>query len=485
MWSAPSCSDPRWPYGTSGEAAADRRFGRDVSNMTNIRSNDVSSADVLRSPSSQWQQAYGQEFRDARAAKGLAGWNASRLRPRTHDETPQRKQLPNGEYETPEKEELLLQARAISPREQRRSTTKPTSRLGTSPKMTPSHLPERPGTTGSARQERSRDLCTPKPTEKSSRSPRTASTAASGSQASPPSRESGHRELSTPQDRPPLIPAVRNPFRSDCHSVEDDETRNPESMWDISVIMEPLELRAFPPVEEITPSLRNALRFLAYNECPPPHWRVCAREGSPSTEEERALEAYLPAAHPTTRLTVVFDLDETLMHCQKKGIPEEQPDLSLHFTDSGTTGYVRFRPGAREVLEAINQLQVVDVVVFTASTQAYADAVLNVLDPGERLIQHRLYRQHCIHSSGAYFKDLRALGRPLSRIVLIDNSPVSLAMNPQNGIPIKSWLSDNADQELYHVLPFIQELVYRCDAVQQAIDQKYRLRDFLETLRST
>ena len=40
------------------------------------------------------------------------------------------------------------------------------------------------------------------------------------------------------------------------------------------VSMGPLSLRALPDVENIAPSLRNALRFLSYNSCPADDWRL-------------------------------------------------------------------------------------------------------------------------------------------------------------------------------------------------------------------
>jgi CTD small phosphatase-like protein 2 len=244
--------------------------------------------------------------------------------------------------------------------------------------------------------------------------------------------------------------------------------------------MAPLSLRALPDVENIAPSLRNALRFLTYNGCPSENWRAeAAADGNAS------LAPFLPEARPGTQLTLVLDLDETLMHCQKKGVPVEQPDMCLHFTDSGTTGYVRFRPYAVEMLEVISSWGLCEVVVFTASTQAYADAVLNVLDPAGTLVQHRLYRQHCVQAHGGYFKDLRALGRPLSRTLLVDNSPVSLAMNPSNGIPIKSWIASPHDTQLRDLLGLLHDLVYSGDAVQPVLEKRFQLPRFLETLRTT
>ncbi len=50
------------------------------------------------------------------------------------------------------------------------------------------------------------------------------------------------------------------------------------------------------------------------------------------------------------------------------------------------------------------------MVVFTASHKAYADVVLDYLDPTRQLIQYRMYRDHCIRTpDGIYVKDLRII----------------------------------------------------------------------------
>jgi CTD small phosphatase-like protein 2 len=271
------------------------------------------------------------------------------------------------------------------------------------------------------------------------------------------------REYSQPQVE------VRNPFWNELPEGADGDV---EEMWDCRIRMQPLSLATIPPVGEITPSLRNALRFLTLH---PP-------EDGPENGP------YLPTADASSRLTLVLDLDETLMHCEKTTDPkpDDTPDLVLHFTDSQTIGNVNFRPFAKEMLENIASWGgLCEVVVFTASTKAYADAVLNVLDPEKKLIQHRLYRTHCVEANGGYFKDLRTLGRNMDRTVLVDNSPVSLAMNPSNGIPIKSWLRNGSCTQLHHLLSLVKELVLSGAPVQPVLEERYNLPKFLESLWST
>jgi RNA polymerase II subunit A small phosphatase-like protein len=44
--------------------------------------------------------------------------------------------------------------------------------------------------------------------------------------------------------------------------------------------------------------------------------------------------------------------------------------------------------------------------------------------------------------------DLRRLGRNIKDVIIVDNSPVSFSLQPENAIPIKSWFDDSSDREL-------------------------------------
>ena len=83
-----------------------------------------------------------------------------------------------------------------------------------------------------------------------------------------------------------------------------------------------------------------------------------------------------------------------------------------------------------------------EIAVFTAGEQAYADAVLDYLDEGRQVIQHRLYRQHCVKAAeGMYVKDLRIIeDRNIKDVILVDNSIISFAFNIDNGVPISAFV---------------------------------------------
>jgi len=95
-------------------------------------------------------------------------------------------------------------------------------------------------------------------------------------------------------------------------------------------------------------------------------------------------------------------------------------------------------------------------VAFTASDQQYADAILDHIDPNKELIQYRLYRQHCIETEFGYLKDLRIIAnRNLKDMVLVDNSVLSFILQLENGIPILPFYYDPNDEELLHLLYYL------------------------------
>jgi hypothetical protein len=85
------------------------------------------------------------------------------------------------------------------------------------------------------------------------------------------------------------------------------------------------------------------------------------------------------------RPTLVLDLDETLVHCTVE--PVDKYDFTFPVLVSGTTYtvYVRCRPGYLEFLEYAAKH--FEVVIFTASRDVYASALLDLLDPERRLIK--------------------------------------------------------------------------------------------------
>lgn len=136
--------------------------------------------------------------------------------------------------------------------------------------------------------------------------------------------------------------------------------------------------------------------------------------------------------------TLVLDLDETLIHSMSKGgrmgtghMVEVR--LSTSYANSGgqtTIGpqhpilyFVHKRPHCDEFLRRVHKWY--NLVIFTASVQEYADPVIDWLESERKFFAKRYYRQHCTFRHGAFIKDLSSVEPDLSKVMILDNSPLS------------------------------------------------------------
>ena len=178
--------------------------------------------------------------------------------------------------------------------------------------------------------------------------------------------------------------------------------------------------------------------------------------------------------------TLVFDLDETLVHCCEN-IEEMQPDVLLPVTFPNgevINAGINIRPYALECLREMNKF--FEVFVFTASHQCYANVVLDYLDPSGELIHQRFFRDNCINMNGIYIKDLRIFGnRKLSDVVIVDNAAYSFAYQIDNGIPIISWHENRDDKELLNLMDYLQSLV-DVEDIREVNYETFHLRTFYE-----
>lgn len=134
--------------------------------------------------------------------------------------------------------------------------------------------------------------------------------------------------------------------------------------------------------------------------------------------------------------TLIIDLDETLIHSMAKGGRMStghmvEVRLGGPFTTSGVSigagvpilYFVHERPGCHEFLKKVCKWY--ELVIFTASVQEYADPVIDWVERERKYFSRRYYRQHCTYRNGAYIKDLAQVEPDLSKVMILDNSPMS------------------------------------------------------------
>ncbi|CCF55621.1 hypothetical protein KAFR_0A01830 [Kazachstania africana CBS 2517] len=181
--------------------------------------------------------------------------------------------------------------------------------------------------------------------------------------------------------------------------------------------------------------------------------------------------------------TLVVDLDETLIHSVSRGtthVNSSQGHLvEVKFSINGisTLYYVHKRPFCDLFLSKVSKWY--NIVIFTASMKEYADPVIDWLEGSfQGNFAKRLYRHNCLLRDGVgYIKDLSVLVNAnhaqdnktflpvegLHEVIIIDNSPVSYALNVDNAIQVEGWISDPTDTDLLNLLPILEALRYTTD----------------------
>ena len=173
------------------------------------------------------------------------------------------------------------------------------------------------------------------------------------------------------------------------------------------------------------------------------------------------LETFIPKKTSKHHKTLIIDLDETLVHSYFEKSPPRTADVifDILIGDIPVKVFTLIRPGAIEFLEKMSNFY--EIVIFTASLNQYANPLLDIIDK-KNCCNFRLFREHCCpfmnKNMPSFTKDLKKLGRDMKNIIILDNNPNSYMLNPDNGVPIKTWLSDLNDTELYKITPYLEFL---------------------------
>lgn len=206
-------------------------------------------------------------------------------------------------------------------------------------------------------------------------------------------------------------------------------------------------------------------------------------------KHKTAMGRQLQQQQTAKRLTVVLDLDYTLLVCYAAdSTPVEvrsAVDTGRLLAVSKLSSYngklvpvqVVHRPWVREFLEKLSTFA--ELVVFTAGAESYAGPLVESLDPMGRLFSVVLYRDSTVTTRyQENVKDLSLLGRDPSRTVLLDDRPFSGLLQPFNLLPCAPFVGDPSDCRLRsEVLPCLQHLAEVQD-VRPVLKESFKVDEY-------
>mmetsp|Transcript_33362 Transcript_33362/g.44233 ORF Transcript_33362/g.44233 Transcript_33362/m.44233 type:complete len:465 (-) Transcript_33362:351-1745(-) len=114
------------------------------------------------------------------------------------------------------------------------------------------------------------------------------------------------------------------------------------------------------------------------------------------------------------------------------------------------------RPGVDKFLQEMAQYY--EIVLYSPSIEGVAQPVVVSLDK-QGCILHQLYRESTYYMNGVHVKDLNSLNRNTNRIIVLDDSPEEVQLNPENLIRVKPYDDPNNrdDDTLSRITPFLIE----------------------------
>eukprot|EP01062_Namystynia_karyoxenos_P039614 TRINITY_DN287_c0_g3_i1.p1 TRINITY_DN287_c0_g3~~TRINITY_DN287_c0_g3_i1.p1 ORF type:complete len:383 (+),score=79.78 TRINITY_DN287_c0_g3_i1:156-1304(+) len=159
------------------------------------------------------------------------------------------------------------------------------------------------------------------------------------------------------------------------------------------------------------------------------------------TRQGRTLLPPKTSPHP---YTVVFDLDETLVSNRMAGF---RPAIK--------------RPHLDALLKSLKGKA--ELVLWTASIESVGRPVLRQIDPNGEYFDHAIFRDPAWFQERPgvpHTKDLRLLGRDLSKVIIVENNPFSVRLNKRNAVLVPDFDRPNpTDGALKRLEGFLGELL--------------------------
>ena len=192
-------------------------------------------------------------------------------------------------------------------------------------------------------------------------------------------------------------------------------------------------------VEDVTPTsgARYGRRpFVANDNTPTASKSLLAYSPGPASLLRPISKSWSPV------LTVVLDLDETLVSNRRLDLPQ-----------------AILRPWAIEVLRELRSLAAVEIVLWTASTDDIALPVVDQLQVLGPVFNQCVFRDPTWFTEPYHTKDLRLLGRDMDKVVIIDNAVGCCKLNPGNAVLIEDFTGDISPYD--HALVNVYRVIHR------------------------
>ncbi|CAK85344.1 unnamed protein product (macronuclear) [Paramecium tetraurelia] len=205
--------------------------------------------------------------------------------------------------------------------------------------------------------------------------------------------------------------------------------------------------------------------------------RKCLK--GPSDKFIQSKKVQLSEAYPKKERALILDLDETLIHsCTQRENPQVYVTAVGDFGEEAKIG-INIRPYTSLFLQQLSQYYT--IYIYTASSSAYAQAIIQYLDPTKQYISGIMTRNNCMETKNGFFiKDLRLISnKELKDMLIVDNLAHSFGFQIENGIPILEWHNDQNDQELKYLIDYLIEATHYQD-LREYNTKKLRLDDLLE-----
>ena len=88
-----------------------------------------------------------------------------------------------------------------------------------------------------------------------------------------------------------------------------------------------------------------------------------------------------------------------------------------------------------------------ELVSFSLESKEFTDIILNQIEKNKKYFDFNLYKEHATLHGNRFIKDISKLGRDLRRVIIVDDDENNFILNKDNGIKIKPYLGEEADNE--------------------------------------